>query len=82
MTDTFEEFLEDKFTDTREFCGRAITKDNCEDLFVPWLEDLDPQEFIDLGQEYSRYVAYETASDISDKVTTATLKLHDNWKQK
>ena len=49
---TFERFLEDKFIDIREFCGRAITKDNCEDLFVPWLEDLDPQEWIDFGQEY------------------------------
>jgi hypothetical protein len=82
MTDTFQEFLEDKFMDLREIGGMPITKDNYESMSETWFENLDVQELIDFGEEYGKYVAYETASDISDKVTTATLKLHDNWKQK
>ena len=65
---TFEEFLEEKFNDTREFCGRAITKDNCEDLFCAWLEDLDPQEFIDFGEEYGKYCIKQNEIDELKKI--------------
>lgn len=61
---TFEDFLQDKFMDTREFCGRAITKDNCEDLFCAWLEDLDPQEFIDFGEQAIQLARIEGKEEI------------------
>lgn len=48
----FEKYLEDTFVNTGEFCGRGITKDDCEDLFCVWLEDLDPQEFINYAGEW------------------------------
>ena len=79
MIQTFQEFLEEK-------CGKiesdVMTKDNYETVQDRWFENLDVQELIGFGEEYGRYVAYETASDISDKITTVTLKLHDEWKQK
>ena len=61
---SFEDFLQDKFMDTREFCGRAITKDNCEDLFCAWLEDLDPQEFIDFGEQALQLARIEAKEEI------------------
>ena len=74
---TFNEFLEEK-------CGEResdiINKDNYEAVTARWFENLDIQELIDFGEEYGRYVAYETASDIGDKITTITLKLHDELK--
>jgi len=79
---TFNEFLEEKFDELREVGGRAITKDNCEEMRDFWFERLDVDELIKYGGEYGRYVAYETASDIQDKIITITLQLHDNWKQK
>lgn len=82
MINTFQEFLEEKFMDLREVGGMPITKDNYESMSESWFSNLDVQEVIDFGDEYGKYVAYETASDISDKITTITLKLHDNWKQK
>ena len=75
---TFQEFLEDKFMDLREIGGIPITKDNYESISESWFEGLDVQELIDFGEEYGRLVAYETASNISDKITTITLQLHDN----
>jgi hypothetical protein len=54
-----------------------ITKDNCEDMLDSWFQQLDVSELIAYGEEYGRYVAYETASDIQDKITRITLDLHD-----
>lgn len=79
MIQTFQEFLEEKCEEEE---SDIISKDNFEAVGDRWFENLDVQELIDFGEEYGRYVAYETASDISDKVTTVTLQLHDNWKQK
>ena len=52
--ETFESWLLQKFIETLEFCGRAITKYNCEELFDPWLEDLEPQEFIDYAEAWHK----------------------------
>jgi len=49
---TFESFLEEKCIDEREFDGLAITKDNFEHIFPLWLNELDPQEFIDYAEEW------------------------------
>jgi hypothetical protein len=75
---TFEEFLEDKFNDLREIDGMPVTKDNYEDMAEHWFEQLDVQELINYGEEYGRLVAYETASDIGDKINIITIQLHDN----
>jgi hypothetical protein len=79
--DTFEQFLESKFDDLREIGGMPITKDNCEDLASTWFENLDVQELIDYGEEYGKYVTYETASNLGDMITTETLRLHDELKK-
>lgn len=72
---TFQEFLEEK---CHEEESDIINKDNYEAVCDRWFENLDVQELIDFGEEYGRLVAYETASDISDKITTITLELYDN----
>lgn len=72
---TFEEWLEEKFDE--QFTG---TKDQVEDALDNWFSNLDVQELIDYGQEYAKYVQYETVSDIQDKLATQTLKLHDELK--
>ena len=72
---TFQEFLEDKCAKIE---SDILTKDNYEAVQDRWFENLDVQELIDFGEAYGRLVAYETASDISDKITTVTLQLHDN----
>lgn len=43
--------------------------------------NLDIQELIDYGEKYGKYVAYETLSDIGDKITTQILKAHDELKK-
>lgn len=69
MIYSFEEFLSDK-------CDTHTNNDPVG--FEKWLEELDGEDYMKYAQEYGNYVAYETASDISDKITTITLKLHDN----
>ena len=44
---TFEEFLGERFLDLREIGGVPITKENFEDMFSTWLEELESQELID-----------------------------------
>ena len=63
---TFEQILEEKFIETREFCGRGITKDNIEDMFVPWCEDLDPQEFIDFAERWGCEMKAEILKDVEE----------------
>lgn len=80
MIQTFEEFLEEKFNENDEIGGMPITKDNCESMIDSWFENLDVQELIDYGEEYGKYVAYETVSEIQDKLCQQTNKLHDELK--
>jgi hypothetical protein len=40
--------LEEYFVDEGEYRGRGITKDNCEDLFDIWLQDLDLDDIINI----------------------------------
>lgn len=79
---TFQQFLEEKFNENDEIGGMSITKDNCEDMLDVWFQNLDVQEIIDFGEEYQKYVVYETLSDIGDKITTQTLKAHDELNKK
>ncbi len=74
---TFQEFLEEKCDESE---SDIISKDNFEAVADRWFENLDVQELIDFGEEYGAYVAYETASNISDKTVTETLRLHDELK--
>lgn len=77
---TFEEFLQDKFNDIDEIGGVPITKDNYESANESWFERLDVSELIEYGEEYGKYVEYETTSNIQDKLCIKTLKLHDELK--
>ncbi len=49
---TFESWLEERFIEKLEVNGVPITKDNCEDMFSSYLENLDTQEVMDLAQEW------------------------------
>ena len=44
LEDTHYEYLEEYFINTLEYGGTPITKDNVEDLFDNWLEDLTDEE--------------------------------------
>lgn len=75
---TFQEFLDEKYDEidndsnnmNEEFEGRRDR----------WFEKLDVQELIDFGEEYGKYVEYETTMAIQDRLTIDTLKLHDELK--
>lgn len=74
---TFQEFLEEKCDESE---SDVISKDNFESVTDRWFENLDVQELIDYGEEYGKYVEYETVSDLQDKLCEQTLKLHDELK--
>ena len=63
---TFQQFLEEK-CDEQE--SDIINKDNFEAVGDRWFESLDVQELIDFGQEFSEYVAKETALNIVDEIS-------------
>jgi hypothetical protein len=71
---TFEKWLEEKFDENDEIGGMPITKDNCEDMFDSWLQNLDVQELIDFGESYGKYVAKETTLNIIDELSKQTNK--------
>ena len=68
--DTFEQFLEEKCNEIEsgKFEYRGV------------FENLSVQELIDFGEEYGKYVEYQTVSNIQDRRTRDTLKLHDELK--
>lgn len=74
---TFQQFLEEKCDESE---SDIISKDNFEAVADRWFEKLDVQELIDFGEEYGKYVEYETTNAIQDRLTTDTLRLHDELK--
>lgn len=76
MIYTFNEFLEDKYDEINSNSNNMNPE--FESARERWFETLDVEELINYGDDYGRYVAYETASDINDKITKITLQLHDN----
>lgn len=52
--ETFEEYLQVIFSDKGEFGGIPIVKDNCDDLFENWVEQLDVSELTDFAEKYGR----------------------------
>lgn len=79
MIQTFNEFLEEKYDEidndsnnmNEAFEGR---RDN-------WFSNLDVEELIAFGEQYGKYVAYETVVDIQDKLCTQANSLHDELKK-
>lgn len=63
-TQEFEDFLEDKFMDLREIGGMPIMKDNAEDMFSIWLEQLDVSEVMDFAEEAIQKARIEAKEDI------------------
>lgn len=51
-TKTFEKFLEEHFISFREVGGVPIMKDNFEDMFSSYLESLEIEDLIKLGDLY------------------------------
>lgn len=64
---TFESFLQEKFIGTLEYRGMPITKDNCEDLFDVWLQDLDANDMIELAEEYGKAIYKQQEIDKRNK---------------
>ena len=56
---TFEYFLQDEFMDLREIGGVPIMKDNAEDMFDNWMQGLDVDEWLELGDEYGDEIRKE-----------------------
>ena len=50
---TFEEYLQEHFIEKLEVGGMPITKDNCEDMFATYLEDIDKEILIDLAEKWN-----------------------------
>lgn len=75
MIYSFEEWLKDSYEPD------AVLDDDMPDAFDNWLGSLDGEEYIEYANEYGKYVAYETLSDIQDLLTTKTLKAHDELKK-
>ncbi len=53
MKQTFEEFVEEIFSNQREIGGMAITKDNYESLSDSWWANLDITDMLDYGQMFA-----------------------------
>lgn len=51
---TFQEYLEEKFSEELEIGGVPITKDNYESMSDNYMSDLDVQEVIDLAEEWGK----------------------------
>ena len=49
----FEEYLEQYWMDNHM---EGQTKDQCGDAFEAWLEQLDGNEYMELGQSYGQYI--------------------------
>lgn len=76
---TFQQFLDEKYY------GIDNDSNNMNEVFEArrdkWFKNLDIQEIINFGEEYGAYTAYETASDIGDKIAIQTITLHDKLKK-
>jgi len=69
---TFQEYLEEKFSEELEIGGVPITKDNYEAMNDNWMSDLDVQEVIDLAEEWGqKEVKKAVASEVGSKVHQA-----------
>jgi len=49
---TFEQYLSDYFVSLNEIGGVPIIKDNYEDMFDKWMQDLDVDEWLEYGDDY------------------------------
>jgi len=74
-TFTFEEFLEDEFMALREIGGMPITKDNHEDLFSSWCENLDAQEYSDLAEKAIQKARIEAKEQMWKEIEPAVENL-------
>lgn len=75
---TFEEFLEEKYDELDNDSNNMNVE--FEGRLDRWFSNLDVEELINYGEEYGKYIEYETISDLQDKLCTRTLKLHDELK--
>jgi hypothetical protein len=56
---TFEQYLSEMFVGFNEIGGVPITKDNFETMFNAWLQSLDIDKWLELGQEYGEERSYD-----------------------
>lgn len=61
----FENFLEKKFIKQDD---QQFPKDDMSDSFVKWLNQLDPQEFIDYSDEYANQRSIAFLGELWDEV--------------
>ena len=54
MNKTFEQYLQEWFIKQNEFGGIPITKDNCEDLFEQYTENLDGGQWTEFAEIWGK----------------------------
>lgn len=59
----FESFLQKKYGRMGQFKG----PDNDQDAFDGWLQQLDPQEWLDYGQEWGDELSKEVRAVVEDE---------------
>jgi hypothetical protein len=70
------EVLEEYFINLRENGGMAITKDNCEDMFDSWLQDLDLEEVVAILKKIEKKEIYQDSlNEIQEDTTSMEEKL-------
>lgn len=52
VTKTFEDWLGGAIIERGEMYGLPVTKDNFEDIFATYLENLEPEDYLSLGTMY------------------------------
>ena len=73
---SFESWLEEYFmNEVREYNGRGIIKDEAEDMFSCWLEDLDKQELIDLAEQWGDLQIRIAQKDLLDSINEEATRL-------
>jgi len=60
----FEDFLKDKFIGKNEDGGVPITKDNVDDMFDVWMQDLDVDQWLEWGDDYAQKKAIQSINKI------------------
>ena len=68
MKNQFEEYLQDAFMELREIDGMPITKDNCEDLFENWLQDMDLDLMLAHGDKFGALCKLNAIKEFSEKL--------------
>jgi len=66
---TFEDRLMEILIEGNEYGGVPVTKDNCDNLYDQWIDDMDKQELMDLAEKHAQIQYVQGARDyIAEKL--------------